>query len=151
MPNDYHLFQNKISGKIDEIYDYEPVFDETGNWRNITGINVIIRSLRTLLMTPLGHYPFDPEYGSLLYKKIFEMSDIITLDQIRFEVDERVRRYDPRIEIESVNCQYTNDKKTALVNVVIKRGKLTGKIDVVLSSQKTMFGLEDEISSAWNK
>ena len=150
MPNDYHFFQNKISGKVNEIYDFAPVIDETGNFKTISGIDVLIFSLRTLLMTPLGHYPFDPEYGSLLYKKLFEMSDEQTMSEIEYEIKNRVQRYDSRIDIDTVVVKYSSDRKTAVVDVVIKRGDITGKVSAILNAQNTMFGLEDAITAANN-
>jgi len=146
----YQFFQNKISGKVNEIYDYIPVIDGTGDLTRIEGINVLINSLRNLLLTPLGHYPFDPEYGSLLYKQLFEMADSITQQTIRYEIDTRVRRYDSRIKIDSVNVSYSNDKKTASVDVIIDRDGIKGTINTILSAQHTMFGLEDEITAAEN-
>ena len=151
MSDNYHFFQDKISGKVNEVYDIAPVIDETGNFKSISGIDVLINSVRTLLMTPLGHYPFDPEYGSLLYKKLFEMADNQTLKEIRFEVESRVRRYDARIKIDSVAVNYSNDKKTAIVSVIINRNGVTGKVSAVLNSQNTMFGLEDTITAAYNE
>ena len=148
MPNDYHFFQDKIAGKQDQIYDYSPFINEFGDFASISGINVIIQSLRTLLMTPLGHYPFDPEYGSLLYKQLFEMSDSITSTIIKNEVSTRAMRYDSRIKIIDVSVVYSNDKKTVIVNVIIDRNGLRGKVEAVLSAQNTMFGIEDTITAS---
>jgi len=147
----YHFFQDAVAGKVNEIYDYAPVFDSTGSFKRVSGIDVLINSLRTLLMTPLGYYPFDPEYGSLLYKKLFEMSDTQTLNEIDYEVKARVRRYDNRIKIDSVTISFSPDKKTAIVNVIINRNGITGTVTTVLTAQNTMFGLEDAITAAYNE
>ena len=143
---DYDFFQEQISGKFSEIYDYIPVISGTGDLTRISGIDVVINSLRNLLLTPLGFYPFDPEYGSLLYKKLFEMSDEMTQQEIEYEVTYRVRRYDKRIKIDKVYVIWSNDRKTAVVNVDILRGDIKGKVSAILSAQHTMFGLEDEIT-----
>ena len=146
----YEFFNTQISGKVNEIYDYAPIIGSTGDLSRLSGIDVLINSLRNLLLTPLGHYPFDPEYGSLLYKKLFEPSDKITEDETKYEVHQRVERYDPRIKIEAVELIWSNDRKTAIVNVHIIRGETKGKVSTILSSQKTMFGIEDEITAAGN-
>lgn len=149
--NNYQFFQTKIAGQNNQIHDYFPSFDESGDFQRIDGINVIIQSIRTLLMTPLGKYPFDPEFGSLLYKQLFEMSDNITYNTIRNEVTTRIKRYDNRVVIDEVVVEFSPDKKTANVSVFINRNGVTGTIDVVLSAQNTMFGLEDEITKACNE
>jgi len=149
--NSYHFFQDAVAGKINEIYDYAPVFDATGNFKRLSGIGVLINSLRTLLMTPLGYYPFDPEYGSLLYKKLFEPGDAQTLNEIEYEVHGRVKRYDDRIDIDSVSVSFSPNKKTAVVNVIINRNGVKGTVTSILTAQNTMFGLEDAITAAYNE
>ena len=151
MPDTYHFFQNTISGKVNEIYDFAPIIDETGSLQLLSGINVVINSIRNLLMTPLGFYPFDPEYGSLLYKQLFEMSDEQTLNQINYEVSARVKRYDDRVIIDSVDVKFSSDKKTAVVNVYINRDGLTGTVNMTLNDQNQIFGLEDSITAAYNE
>jgi len=146
----YQFFQEQIVGKVNELYDYVPVISGTGDLTRISGINVLINSLRNLLLTPLGYYPFDPEYGSLLYKKLFEPSDNVTEEQIRYEVETRVQRYDKRIKIQQVLISWSADRKTAKVDVIILRKGVKGTVSTVLSAQHTMFGIEDEITAASN-
>src|ERR1035437_3261821 len=99
---EFRFFQNQIAGKVNEVYDYIPVIDGTGDFTRISGIDVLVNSLRNLLLTPLGYYPFDPEFGSLLYKQLFELSDQPTQKNIEYEVSARVQRYDPRIKVTQV-------------------------------------------------
>lgn len=150
MPNDYRFFEEKISGKEKQIYDIAPVINSVGDFAMVSGIDVLINSIRNLLLTPLGFYPFDPEYGSLLYQKLFEMSDEQTKEEIIYEIKYRVQRYDDRVKIQSVDIIYSNDRKTAVVDVVIDRDGIIGKVSNILKSDQTMFGLEDNIAAAWN-
>ena len=143
----YQFFQTQISGRVNEIYDYMFIIDGTGDLTRLSGIDVLINSLRNLLLTPLGYYPFDPEYGSLLYKKLFEMSDKITEREIEYEITSRVQRYDKRIKIDKVQITWSNDNKSAIVDVYIDRNGVKGKVSTVLSAQHTMFGIEDEITA----
>lgn len=147
---EFKFFQDQIAGKSKEIYDYLPNISGSGDLTRVAGINVLINSLRNLLLTPLGYYPFDPEYGSLLYKKLFEPSDNITLKQIEYEIKDRVIRYDPRIKIEKVNLTWSSDNKTVRVDVIINRNGATGTVNVILSANNTMFGIEDEITAESN-
>ncbi len=143
----YHFFQNEIDGQANQIYDYAPVIDSTGDLKRLRGIDVAIISIRTLLLTPLGHYPFDPEYGSLLYKKLFEPSDQITKDEIDYEVRDRVRMYEDRVNVTNVESHFTSDRKTVVVNVDIERDGVTGKVSLQFNGNDRMFGIEDDITA----
>ena len=145
--NDYRFFQNQIDGQSNNLYDYAPVIDSTGDLRRVEGIDVIILAIRTLLLTPLGHYPFDPLYGSLLYKKLFEMSDNITKDEIDYEVRQRIEIWIPLANVTSVESAFSNDRKTVGVDVHIERDGVPGKVSLVFNGNNRMFGLEDDITA----
>ena len=140
-------FDQNIAGNESQIFDYDPYIGNRGDFRKTNDINVVIRSIRTLLMTPLGHYPFDPEYGSLLYKQLFEPFDEVTLEKIDFEIRDRIAQYEDRCKVESVNFAKTQDGKTLVVEVGINRNGVKGKVDLYLSNQQKMFGLEDELTA----
>lgn len=147
MADDVHFFENQISGKADEIYDYAPFIGSTGDFQRLSGIDVAIHSIRSLLMTPLGHYPFDPKFGSLLFKKLFELGDEITKTEIEYEVRERIRMYEDRVEVEKVESSFFEGGKGISVNVYIDRDGVKGKVSAYVSTQNKMFGLEDEITA----
>jgi len=151
MADAQQYFNSQIVGKVNEIYDYHPTVGSDGDLTRLSGINVLINSLRTLLLTPLGYYPFDPEFGSLLYKMLFEPSDKITQQAIEYEVTNRVLRYDPRIRIQTIQFSYSPDKKTVSVNVIILRGTETGKVNAILTQQQSMFGAEDSVTAVNDK
>ena len=141
--NSVAFFDKYIKGRIDEIYDYQPVIAESGNFKRLEGIDCIINQVRNLLLTPLGHYPFDPNYGSLLYEQLFELADDITINRIKHECKYRVEMYVPKISVEKVDVVVFNDKKGFTVNVHINREGVKGKASLILPGQQTMFGLED--------
>jgi len=143
--NDERSFKRHIAGQDDQIYDYLPSVESIGDFQRVEGIDVIINSIRTLLLTPLGFYPFDPEYGSLLYRKIFDPIDQISREEVEYEVRTRVETYDPRIEIEKVEIyKVTTDGKAYQVNVFIKRGEITGEVNVHLPGANYQFAFESE-------
>jgi len=144
MPDATTSFQRNIAGKNDQIYDYLPAVASVGDFQRIQGVDVLISSIRTLLLTPLGFYPFDPNFGSLLYKKVFDPHDDISKQDIEFEVRQRVQMFDSRIDIEKVEIfSLEPSGKGYAVNVYIKRGKITGKVSVFLPGPNFQFGLED--------
>jgi len=147
MPDDYQFFEQQIAGRDNQIYDYAPIIDSTGDFRRLEGIDVAIRAIRTLLMTPLGHYPFDPNFGSLLFEKVFNMADEISAKEIEFEVKERINQFEDRITVESVNTTYASNGKTIVVEVHILREGIPGTLSVFVDEQHSMFGLEDSITA----
>jgi phage baseplate assembly protein W len=134
MSNDIRKFYSEISGKSDQIYDYVSTVSEVGDFKKVNGIQVLIHSIRNLLLTPLGFYPFDPNYGSLLYKKVFEPLDDQSIEEIKYEVNQRIKEFDDRVKITSVDVQILgNDQKGIQVNVNIKKGSLTGTASLTFS------------------
>ncbi len=138
-------FDDNLIGRSTQIFDYDPYLDERGDFRKTEDINVVIRAIRTLLMTPLGHYPFDPTFGSELYKQLFEPFDEITIEKIEYEIRNRIAMYEDRCKIEKVEFAKTSDGKTLIVNVNINRNGVKGVVDLYLSPNQTMFGLEDAL------
>ena len=137
------FFDKYIKGRVDEIYDYQPVISESGDFKRLEGIDSVVNQIRNLLLTPLGHYPFDPNYGSLLYEQLFELADAATANTIKYECKQRVEMYVPKITVEKVDVTLFNDKKGFKVEVYINREGVKGKVSLILPSQQTMFGLED--------
>lgn len=141
--NSVAFFDKYIKGRINEIYDYQPIIAESGDLKRLEGINAAVNQVRNLLLTPLGHYPFDPNYGSLLYEQLFELADDITINRIKHECKQRVEMYVPQISVEKVDVSVFSDKKGFTVDVHINREGVKGKVNLILPGQQTMFGLED--------
>ena len=139
--SDIRDFETHIQGNVTTIYDYRDVIAPQGDFKKVKGINTLIYSLRNLLLTPLGSYPWDPEYGSILYKLVWELKSDETRDQIEYEVYDRVREFDDRIDIESVIIEYFRELKGYRVSLSIKKGNelATTEIDI---SQDHGIGLE---------
>lgn len=140
--NSINFFDKYIKGRSGEIYDYQATISETGDFKRLEGIDSIINQIRNLLLTPLGHYPFDPTYGSLLYKQLFEMADNVTKTRIQYECKQRVERYIPQIKVEKVTVVPFSNKKGFKVEVHIQRQGVKGKVSLSIP-EKVMFGLED--------
>ena len=141
MANDLKSFASNVSGKDNIFCDYKDTISPTGDFNRVETINVLINSLRNLLLTPLGSYPFNPEYGSELYKKVFEPLDSQSIEDIKFEVKDRVVQFDDRINVESVFVSPLSDNKGVNVSVKIKKGQEEANVKVVIDKDQT-FGLE---------
>ena len=141
MANDLKTFDTEVKGKSNVIADYKDTVASTGDFAKVQGINVIILSLRNLLLTPLGTYPFNPNYGSELYKKVFDPLDNETIEDIEFEIRDRVVEFDDRINVQSVTVVPLSDKKGVSVTVKIKKDAEEADVKVELD-EVTFFGLE---------
>lgn len=148
--NDYDFYENVLAGNSNQIYDYFPVIGPNGDFKMISGIDVLINALRNLLLTPLGQYPFDPNFGSLLYKQVFEPHDNITLTNIKFECEQRIKRYFPKIQIIDVslfsNKSSTGETKSVRVDISIKRNRIPGNINLVIPNKQNMFGSDEDLN-----
>ena len=139
--NTLKKFEGSVRGKGGVAYDYLDRVDSAGDFSRIEGINVIINSLRNLLITPLESYPFNPEYGSKLYKKVWEPLDQQSQEDIEYEVKDRVALHDSRIRVTSVLISPLSDNKGVTVTVFIKKGDESGEVTLDFSNLPT-FGLE---------
>jgi phage baseplate assembly protein W len=139
--NTLKKFENNVKGQFGVAYDYIDSIGSTGDFKRVKGINALINSLRNLLLTPLGSYPFNQQYGSLLYKKVWEPLDNDAIEEIEYEVKDRVIEFDPRITIENVDVGTLSDNKGVVVNVKISSGEETGVVKLNFSDLPD-FGLE---------
>jgi len=143
MANLLDRFNKQVIGSDSKIYDYLPKIPATGDFKRIKDINVIISSWNNILLTPRGTYLFDPEYGSELYKLVFEPADETTIERIRNEISSRLLLYDDRATILSVDVIAKPNRKGYQINIVIEydgeRGELSVSFDdtTVLTQQGT--------------
>lgn len=122
--------------------DYTSSLAPEGDFLKIGGTSVLITSIRNLLLTPIGSYPFDPTYGSDLYKKVFEPADQFTEEEIKTEVVDRIRQYDNRIRITDVTTEFYSNKKGFRINVMIKNNAVVTNVSVDIT-ENVGFSIEE--------
>jgi uncharacterized protein len=64
----------------------------------------IMQSISNLLQTMKGERPFQPDLGSDLRKTLFEPLDYASSGLVKSEVGRVLRRYEPRIKIDAIDC-----------------------------------------------
>ena len=77
-------------------------------------------SWTNILVTPKRTYQYDPEYGSDLYKLVFEPADEATEEQIIQETIETLRTYDPRAIVQNVDVTFIPSRKGFNVAIEIE-------------------------------
>ena len=88
-----------------------PNISSSGDVKRLSEIDVIINSWKNILLTPIGSYDHNPEYGSILYQLLFEPADNITIDKIKAELESKLMLYDDRAKIMSTNIKYISSNK----------------------------------------
>ena len=130
MANLLDRFRTQVIGSENSLRDYLSVIASIGDFKRIDDINVIINSWNNILLTPRGSYLHDPEFGSDLYKYVFEPSDDSTVDGIKREVIDRISLYDDRASIEDVNVSISNNGKRISLSILINYQGEKGTLDV---------------------
>lgn len=154
MNNSYEKFVTKNIATDGKTNDICPIIDSNGDWKEVTGKDAIIMSITNLLMTPMGQYPFDPEYGSLLFKQLFEPMDEATYENIQYEIKDRIEMYEDRVTVDKVNVTFYKENKCAIVNVefTIKDSRNKDKLSVTIENlvANMLTDAESTMPSIWN-
>lgn len=79
--------------------DYTTVED------TVTDVKAINNAIKNILFTRIGSVPGKPEFGSDLYKVLFNQMDHITHDQIEMYIKEALNIWEPRILVNSVDIE----------------------------------------------
>lgn len=117
MANILERFIKSARGTDIQPHDFIPYISSIGDFKRIRNIDVILNSWNNILLTPLGSYIYDPNFGSNLYKLIFEPADSGTVQAIKTEIETRILNYDARGEILNINVVMLPNKKGFNVNI----------------------------------
>lgn len=144
MANLLERFNDTVKGTDVRPHDFIPYISSIGDFKRLKNIDVILNSWNNILLTPLGSYIADPNFGSNLYKLIFEPADSGTVEAIKSEVKTRILNYDARGEIVDIKVIMSPNRKGFNVNVYCEfegvSGEITVKFDdstVPIEEQKT--------------
>jgi len=132
MPNLLTRFQKTVVGSNKKIGDYLSKIDVSGDFKRISDIEVIIASWSNILITPKRTYQFDPEYGSDLYKMVFEPSDDTTVDAIIDEVVGALSLYDDRAIIKDITVNFLSNLKGFDIAIDVEYQGAKGELEVVI-------------------
>lgn len=101
---------------------------------NVAAIN---NSLYNLMSCPIGQRPFLRAYGSRLPFLLQEPADEITASEIRLDLYQSIRRWEPRITLDSQNSSVallpTKDGFAVELFYTINNLNVSGKFSVTLS------------------
>ena len=75
----------------------------------VTDAAAVKRSLKLLLMSRTGETPFFPEFGSRIYRLLFEPIDPITTRLLQNEIQSTIDAYEPRVNIRQLPVTPSRD------------------------------------------
>lgn len=126
-------FQKNVIGTQGRITDYIPIISSKGDFTIVTGLSAILASWNNILLTPLRSYNYNPEYGSNLYKYVFEPRDEITEEGIKNEILDRLMTFDDRAKVTTIDIDYMTGGHGYIVNIGLlylgEEGRLVVTID----------------------
>jgi phage baseplate assembly protein W len=82
-----------------EFVDYKPEISPQGDFKITVDLDCVLHSWKVILMTPTRTYLFDPEFGSDIYKYVFEQLDNYSAQSILDETRGKIELYDTRIPL----------------------------------------------------
>lgn len=133
MANLLNRFFKEVIGSENTIRDFVAKISSRGDFKRIQDLNVILSSWNNILLTPRRTYINDPEFGSDLYKYVFDPADEETISAIRDEVIDRISLYDDRAVLQDVEITLMASGKG--YNVIIEaeyegaRGSMSVEFD----------------------
>ena len=74
-----------------------------------------------ILGTALGERAMRPDFGCAVYDLLFDPADASLAGKIEFYVENALKRWEPRIEIKSVEARLLREKVLVDVSYVIRR------------------------------
>ena len=66
--------------------------------------NAIARSVKNIVFTNPGEKFFNPKFGSRITDSLFENADDLTAIEIQTQIEESIKRYEPRVNLKSVDA-----------------------------------------------
>jgi len=120
--NRFHLTPKTRTEEI-EYFDYIPEISPVGDYTRVENIDVIINSWNNILLTSKGTYDHDPNYGSNLFKLLFQPTNLITEDAISDDIYNSLNFYDNRASIDSMKIKFlkgNQSKKGYSVEIHVK-------------------------------
>ena len=132
MANILDRFNISVVGSENKISGYTSSIAPSGDFKLVTGLEALLLSWNNILLTATRTYTHDPEYGSDLYKLIFDPADNYTASKIKDEVMTKLQRYDDRAKILRVDVNFLNNRKGFTVTIDVNYKGETSQLGVTI-------------------
>lgn len=99
---------------IDLAFGCNPI---TGDVAKKADNNAIKQSLKNIIMTELYTSPFHPDFGSKLYRLLFEPFSTLTNVAIQMEIETSIANYEPRVKVLGVGITDNPEKNSISITI----------------------------------
>ena len=83
-----------------------------------TGATAVKRAIVGILKTNFNERMFQPEFGSNIRALLFEPMNPITEERMKTEIEEAVKRHEPRVQVIGINVEAQEEQNRYLVNIL---------------------------------
>ena len=90
----------------------------TNDVNKLTDVEAVKRSVRNLINTNHFERPFHPEIGGNVRALLFEPMNPITEQRMKTEVEEAVKRHEPRAQVIGVTVEAQEDQNRYMVKIL---------------------------------
>tara|TARA_R110000868_G_scaffold79604_32_gene226494 strand:+ start:2633 stop:3043 length:411 start_codon:yes stop_codon:yes gene_type:complete len=110
------------------------VFSETRQYKDVSstfGVNPVThdviaatnaeavkQALRMILLTRTGEVPFFPNFGSRIYRLLFEPIDPVTTILLKTEIAATITAFEPRVQLRQLDVVPSDDEHTYRVTLL---------------------------------
>jgi phage baseplate assembly protein W len=96
----------------------------------VTGKDSVIQSLKLLLATDNFEVPFHPEIGSNIRALLFENITSINTAILKNHIDDTIRNFEPRVQIETIEVIPDYTRNGYIVNILFYIKNLTDPVQI---------------------
>jgi len=87
---------------------------------NYTSKEQIISNLKNLILTMKGERVMEPEFGTNIYRLMFETADTVTLNKrIRLDITSSIKRWMPGVQISAVDTTMLDHTMNISISFVV--------------------------------
>ena len=90
----------------------------SGDMGKKTGASAVKGAILSILKTDFNERLFQPEFGSNIRALLFEQMNPITEQRMKTEVEEAVKRHEPRAQVIGVTVEAQEDQNRYMVKVL---------------------------------
>jgi len=99
----------------------------------------ISRSVRNIILTSPGEKPFAPDFGSNVNRLLFENMDDLSALSIKDEIEDSIRKYEPRVFLNEVDVSPNYEENSYDVKIsyqIIGADVLPQQLEFVLQATR---------------
>lgn len=116
--------------------DSQMTITNEGNVKIVYDLEVINQSIKTILSTIPGERIMNPMFGSSLYSLLFDPMTPETTEDIQYEINNAISRWEDRVVVDNVEVQpnYDNNYYDIRIHVTVVKTQSKASIPLKLNN-----------------